>query len=98
MASQSRVVLLNFQLFGLELFVSRGGVAGRGLAFLARLSALDGNHFSGHRIIPFPWRASLLLLLLPRLRQRPRCRWCLERQGGAGAKRLLARVGPGPRR
>ena len=47
-AAQGRVVFLDFQLFRLELLVARGGVARRGLAFLARFGAFDGDDFAWH--------------------------------------------------
>src|SRR5664279_3491920 len=47
-AAQGPVVLHKLQLFGLELLVPRGGVAGRGLALLARFGAFDSNDFAGH--------------------------------------------------
>ena len=43
------VAFFDFELFGLELFIASGGVAGGGFAFLARLGALDGDDFAGHR-------------------------------------------------
>ena|ERR1051325_1575881 len=46
--SQGRIIFLNLQLFGLKLFVPCGGVARRGLPFLSRLGAFDGNDFSRH--------------------------------------------------
>ena len=49
-ASQSRVVLFDLQFLGLKFLVARGGVAGRGFAFLARLCAFNGDDFSCHKL------------------------------------------------
>src|ERR1043165_8100196 len=59
-AAQRRIVLLDFELFRLELLVARGGVARRRLALFPRLGALDRYDFSGHKLfIPSPWLAFL---------------------------------------
>ena len=48
-AAERWVILLNLQLFRLKLFVTRGGVARRRFAFLARFGALDRDNFSWHK-------------------------------------------------
>src|SRR5213593_418325 len=47
-AAQGGIVLLQLQFFGFELLVARGGVAGGGFAFFARLSAFDSDDFARH--------------------------------------------------
>jgi len=47
-AAQRWIVFFDLQLFGLGLLIARRRIARRGLAFLARLRALDGNDFSRH--------------------------------------------------
>jgi len=47
------VKLLNLELLGLQFFVAGGGVARRGLAFLAGFAAFDGDDFSGHKLFFF---------------------------------------------
>src|SRR5271165_3518214 len=53
MAAQRRVVLPDLELFRLQLFIAGGGVARRGLAFLARFGAFDGDNFAGHGLFLF---------------------------------------------
>jgi hypothetical protein len=48
MAAKRRVILLQLQLFGLELFVASGCITRRGFSFFARFCAFDGYDFAGH--------------------------------------------------
>jgi hypothetical protein len=49
-ATEERVELFEFDFLGLKFFVASGHVARRGLAFLARFGALDGNNFASHKV------------------------------------------------
>src|SRR5688572_8958560 len=44
------IELLDLELLRLKLLVTRGGVTRRGLAFLARFRAFDGDDFARHRL------------------------------------------------
>ena len=46
--TERRIELLFFNLFRLQLFVSRGLIARGGFALLSGFSAFDGDNFSGH--------------------------------------------------
>src|ERR1700677_626605 len=52
-AAEGGIVFFDFQFFGLEFFVARGGVARRGFAFLAGFGAFDGDDLAGHDIYSF---------------------------------------------
>ena len=55
-ATESRIVLLDLELFGFGLFIAGGSIARGRLAFLSRLGAFDSDDFSWHTVsvIPFP--------------------------------------------
>src|SRR3974390_2572052 len=50
MAPQSGVVLSEFELLRLELFIPRGSISGRRLSFLPCLSAFDRDDFAWHKV------------------------------------------------
>src|SRR5436190_4736276 len=91
--AKGRVILLDLEFLGFELFVASGGISGRGFSLLTRFGALDGYDLAWHAI-PFPWVSLRLPLLLRALRSYRRRPQCLVRPGAAGAKRLRARVEP----
>jgi hypothetical protein len=44
------IIFFDLELLGLELFITRGGITGRGFAFLSRLGAFNGDNFAGHSL------------------------------------------------
>ena len=54
-ATQRGVVLSELQFFSLELFVARGGVAGRRFPLLPGFGTFDGYDFAGHKLTLSPW-------------------------------------------
>src|ERR1700679_3721941 len=49
-AAERRIVLHERLLFRLQFFIAAGGVARRGLAFLAGFRAFEGDGFTGHKL------------------------------------------------
>src|SRR5437667_435336 len=68
-AAESRIIFFELKLFGLELFVARGGVARRRFTLLAGLRTLNGNDFPWHNWLRFlfPLASLRALLLRPQL-------------------------------
>src|SRR5262245_54506647 len=67
-APEKGIVLLDLELFRLELLVPRGGITRRGLAFLARFGALDRDDLPWHDLFLFLGRLFLDFIVLFDLR------------------------------